>query len=432
MNPVGITFTVVAAVFLLTLPRRYAAIPLLLGATYMTRGQVLEVGQAHLTVMRLLVAVGILRVLLKGERFANGMNRLDQMVLLWAIVLVGTSVFHTSDAWVFRIGIVWSDLGCYLLFRFLIHDVEDVRRIFKALCLILVPIAVMMLLEKYSGRNAFAFLEGVGQISATRDGHVRANGPFTHAILAGTVGATCLGMACYLWKRDRNRALFGLFAGGGIVYASGSSGPVMMVLLIALGLALWKLRTRLRAVRWLALSAVIALDAIMKDPVYFLMARIDITGGSTGWHRARLIQSSMEHLDEWWLGGTDYTRHWMPTGIPANDMHTDITNHILAMGVMGGLSLMILFIIVLVVAFHLVGRALREHESASTEDQFRIWVLGAILFGHVMNFFTISLFDQSIVFFYLILAAIGGLQGAKLAARTTAYTIRRTSTDASL
>ena len=88
-------------------------------------------------------------------------------------------------------------------------------------------------------------------------------------------------------------------------------------------LALWKARTWLRAILWLGLIGILALDAVMNDPVYFLMARIDITGGSTGYYRAALIRSAIEHLSEWWLVGTDYTRHWMLTGISVNQASAD-------------------------------------------------------------------------------------------------------------
>lgn len=423
MNAIGIGFTLIAGVFLATLPRRFAAIPLLLAALYMTLGQVLEIGPASFTVMRILVAVGILRVLLKSERIANGMNRVDRMLILWAVWLIGSSVFHTSGAWVFRAGMLWSDLGCYFLFRIFVQDPEDVQRIFKALCVLLVPIAVLMLLEKSSGRNFFASLGGINELPDFREGHVRAQGPFSHAILAGTVGATCFPMALCLWKTHRKHALLGLFAASGIVFASTSTGPIMMVLFILFGLALWKVRKRLRIVRWLALTTVIALDAVMKAPVYYLMMRIDIAGGSTGWHRARLVESSLEHLDEWWLVGTDYTRHWMPTGLSAYEAHSDITNHLLAMGVWGGLPLMFLFIMALMAAFRAVGLALRAHESASMEYRFLIWALGATLFGHVVTFLSISLFDQSVVFFYLVLAAIGAVQALKALSGTAAKTV---------
>ncbi|MGZ8171701.1 MULTISPECIES: hypothetical protein [Methylobacter] len=390
-----------------------AAIPLLIGAAYMTRGQVLEIGPAHFTVVRILVTVGILRVLLKGERIANGMNQVDRWLVLWAVFLIASSIFHTSDAWIFRIGLMWSEVGCYFLFRVFIQDAKDVEQIFKALCVALVPIAVLMLLEKATGKNFFSILGGVEEVATFRNGHFRASGPFSHPILAGVVGATCFPMALYLWKSHRKHAVLGLFSAGGIIFASTSSGPVMMLLFILFGLALWKVRDHLRSIRWLALTAIVALDAVMKDPVYFLMARIDISGGSTGYHRAQLIRSSIEHLDEWWLAGTDYTRHWMATGIYANTNHTDITNHLLGIGVMGGLPAMFLFIMVLVAGFGKVGKTLRENESASMEQRFLIWTLGAILFGHVWNFWSISLFDQSVVFFYLILAGISAVQVAK-------------------
>jgi hypothetical protein len=155
----------------------------------------------------------------------------------------------------------------------------------------------------------------------------------------------------------------------------------------------------------------------MNDPVYYLLARIDLTGGSTGWHRAALIDGAFNHFSTWWLAGTDYTRDWMPTGIPANDANTDITNHFLAMGVWGGLPLMFLFIWVLIVAFRAVGKALRSRETAPPQHQFLIWTLGSILFGHATTFFSISYFDpQSSVFLYFGLAAIGSICAPELAA----------------
>jgi hypothetical protein len=405
----SVVFLVIAGVLLVVLPRRYAAIPVLLAAAYTTRLPVVELGPANLTVLRILVLVGIVRLLARGERIANGVNAVDRLLLAWAMVLIGGSAFHTSDAWTFRIGMVLGDLGVYFLCRVFVQDQEDVRRLFKVLCVALVPLAILMLLEKYTAQNFFTVMGGSGQITI-RDGHLRAAGPFAHAILAGTVGATCLPMALCLWRAHRANALIGLFAAAGIVFASTSSGPIMMVVFTCVGLVMWKVRDRLALIRWGTVAAIIGLDVVMKDPVYFLMARIDITGGSTGWYRAQLIRSSLEHLNEWWAVGTDYTRHWMATGIYANDIHTDITNHFLQMGVLGGLPLLILFVLMLRAAFRAVGRALRENEGHSPERSFLIWTLGAMLFGHAIDFWSISLFDQSISFFYMILAAIGAIQ----------------------
>ena len=314
MNPIVLAFTLVASVFLITLPRRLAPIPLLLGALYITRDQILMVGPAHFTVVQILITVGMVRALVRGEWIAGGMNNMDRVVILWAIWMFGSSAFHTSGAWVFRAGILWTSLGSYFLFRIFIQNDEDVKYVFKVLCVLLVPVAILMVLEKLTGKNYIAALGGVNIIPDFREGRFRAQGAFAHAILAGTAGAGCFPMALYLWKSHRKLSLLGLFGAGGMIFAATSSGPVMMLFFSIFGLLLWKIRGYLRTFRWLALVAVIVLDMIMKAPVYFLMARIDIAGGSTGYYRAQLIRSSIEHLHEWWSVGTDYTRHWMATG----------------------------------------------------------------------------------------------------------------------
>jgi hypothetical protein len=194
-----------------------------------------------------------------------------------------------------------------------------------------------------------------------------------------------------------------------IVWSATSSGPVLMLMSIALALLLYPFRGALPALRWTALLGLIALHFIMNDPVYFLTAKIDITGGSQGWYRAQLIRSSIEHINEWWLFGTDYTRHWMPSGTHANDVQADITNYYLQMGVWGGLLLMLLFALTLLVAFRLVGRALRDARTVPPQRRFFVWSLGAVLFGQVVNMLSISLFDQSSVFLYLVLAAIAAV-----------------------
>lgn len=416
MNSIGIIFTLIASVFMATLPRRLAPIPLLLGALYITRGQILMVGPAHFTVVQILITVGMIRALLKGEFIAGGVNSIDRVIILWAIWMLGSSAFHTSGAWVFRSGILWTSLGSYFLFRIFIRNDEDIKYVFKVVCVLLVPVAILMFLENRTGKDYIAALGGVSEFAEFREGRFRAHGAFAHAILAGTAGAGCFPMALYLWKSHRKLSLLGLLGAGGMVFSASSSGPLMMLLFSILGLLFWKTRIYLRVCLRLALVALIVLDMVMKAPVYFLMARIDITGGSTGYYRAQLIRSSIEHLHEWWAVGTDYTRHWMATGQHANDQHADITNHFLAMGVSGGFLLIFLFILVLTFAFNTLGKTLRENENAPTEHCYLAWTLGATLFGYVWVFFSISLFDQSVVFFYLILAGISAVQATKLVA----------------
>jgi len=147
----------------------------------------------------------------------------------------------------------------------------------------------------------------------------------------------------------------------------------------------------------------------MKVPAYYLLARIDLTGGSTGWHRARLIESAISHLNEWWFAGTDYTRHWMPTGVSWSPNHTDITNHYLMMGVLSGLPLLILFVLIIVRGFYCVGAVVNMDSGLSLKDRKMVWALGASLFAHAATCISVSYFDQTFVFLYLNLAIIGSI-----------------------
>src|SRR5262245_11042364 len=304
-------FTVAGAILVATLPRRWALLSVFVAVAYTTRVPVVEIGPANLSALRTIVLVGLARLLFRGQCPPQGLSSVDRPLFAWAALLVGFSVFHTSDAWTFRIGMVVGEVGLYVLCRAFLKDLDDVRWLFRTLPIALLPLAALMLAEKALAQNVFGIMGGPGAINM-REGHVRAYGPFAHSILAGTVGATLVPMALVEWRRHRATALLGLGAGAGIVIASTSSGPIMMVLFTVVGLLTWHVRSSLRLIRWGTLAAIVALQMVMHDPVYFLMARIDITGGSTGWHRAQLVRSSIEHLNEWWLSGTDYTRHWMP------------------------------------------------------------------------------------------------------------------------
>jgi hypothetical protein len=415
MSNLGYVLTAIIAVWLWVLPRRLISLPFLAAVAYLPTGQELVIGSLHFPGLRIMIAIGFLRMLIKGERMAGNMVPLDTLMVLWAIWAATSSCFHVPGIFITRLGEIFTDLGTYLLFRVYIQEVDDIIFIFKAVCIVFVPVAIAMLYEKATGLNVFALLFGGIAEVGTRHGHVRGHGPFGHPIMAGTVGAACLPMALSFWPTQRRLAVLGSVACGAIVFASGSSGPVMTVMTVLLGLALWPMRKNLRAIRWMAVFTILALNIVMNDPVYYLVGRIDITGGSTGYFRAALIRSAIEHVGEWWLIGTDYTKHWMTTGVPWSSNHTDIVNHYIAMGVWGGLPLMLLFISILVVAFSVLGKEMQAGEGMPSERQFVIWTLGVILFSHAVTFLSVCYFDQSVFFIYILLASIGSIQALRVA-----------------
>lgn len=384
----------------------------MVGVCYMVLSQGIDLGPLSFFVIRILIVVGFLRVLLRGERPAYGMSRLDWLMVAWGGWAMVASAFHTqpSEALVFNMGLAFNACGFYFLLRTFLSSMDDAIWLCRIVVILLAPIAIEMVYEHIAQHNLFSMLGGVAESPTIREGKLRAQGPFAHAILAGTVGAVCLPLAVGLWREFRGTAVLGIVACLAIVVSSSSSGPLMSAMAAMAALALWPWRARMRALRWAILGAYILLDFAMKVPAYYLLARIDLTGGSTGWHRAELIDSGIRHLSEWWLAGTDYTRHWMPTGVTWSPNHTDITNHYLQLGVHGGLPLMLLFIAILAAGFAQVGRVVQVEEHSGRGRAFFAWALGASLFAHAATAVSVSYFDQSFAFIYLTLAAIATLR----------------------
>jgi len=374
----------------------------------MVLSQGIQIGPLHFYFIRILLVAAIVRVLVRGEKPSNGMNGMDWLMLTWGGWALLASAFRADPAatLTFNLGLVFNAWGIYFLVRTFCQSREDVVWLSRVTIVLLVPIAVEMVMEQLTGRNAFSVLGGVAEEVGIRNGRLRAQGPFAHAILAGTVGAVCLPLAVGLWRTHRNTAIVGVIACTTMVVASASSGPLVSAFFALVALLMWPLRRHLRLIRWFALAGYIALDMVMKVPAYYLIGRIDVAGGSTGYHRAALIESSLKHIDEWWFAGTDYTRHWMATGVSWSPNHTDITNYYLQMGVMGGLPLMVLLIVVLSAGFSYVGRVVRSEKDISRDGRYFAWALGASLFAHAATSISVSYFDQSFVFLYLTLAAI--------------------------
>lgn len=425
MSPVAVAFVIVNVVALLALPRRWAPLPLLTGACYMTMGQGIELGSFSFTVVRILVAAGIVRVILRRERLVGGPKFVDWLIFVWALWACIASVFHTDPALglTYRLGLVYTACGIYFLLRIFCQSFDDVRHLCRLAALLLVPVAAEMVYEHIASHNLFSMFGGVNSVPLVREGKLRASGPFAHPILAGSVGAASLPLMFGLWATNRNSALLGMIACVTMVLASSSSGPIMSTAAALAALCLWTQHGRMRALRWLAMATYIGLEIVMEAPAYYLMGRIDFTGGSTGWHRARLIESAFAHLNEWWLGGTDYTRHWMPTGVSWSPNHTDITNQYLRFGVVGGLPLMVGFIVMLAKSFGFIGKTLRV-DGLSRNERFLVWTLGAALFAHAATSVSVTYFDQSVVFLYFTFAAIGSTWSAALALQGRAATQR--------
>jgi hypothetical protein len=412
MNVYAAIFFLINSVALLVLPRRWAPLPLLVGCCYMTVGQGLVIAGLSLPIYRMLLAIGLLRVVVRGEWMARGFTGMDFVMLLWAAWTFLASFFHAFEEGsgpVYASSVIYNILLVYFLIRIWSSEPQELRNILSVVGLLLVPVALEMVLEKFTGKNLFAVFGRVSEEVLMRNDKLRAQGPFSHPILAGAVGATCFPLLIGIWRDHKLTSFLGATACVVMVIASTSTGPLMSLFAGMVGIYAWRWRAFSGVFVPAAVCIYIALELVMTRPAYYVMSMLDLTGSSTGYHRARLIESAMNHLSEWWLFGTDYTRDWMPFAVSFSPNHADITNYYLAFGVVAGLPAMLLVIWVLWLAFRRVGRAVRNADPATTNDAFLYWCLGAGLFAHAVTSLSVAYFGQAMTFFWLNVAIIGSI-----------------------
>lgn len=413
LHPVGVLLTAVLGVLVLILPRRYVVVPLLLLACFMAPAQRLVILGADFTPLRIGVLLGLLRWAMGGERWFLRWCALDTLLLVLTLVSSAVYVIQwgTFGALMNRLGAGVDGFGAYLLFRVVIRDIDDFTAMAEALAWISLPVAAAFVFEYATHRNLFAALGGVQPRTWVRDGHLRCQGAFAHPIFAGCFFAGVLPIVI-AWARAMSRPLLGgaaVIACLLIIVASGSSTPLVGIAVAIAGWVVWHAR---RWIGWVVVgaTAVAALAALVSEgPVWDIFRRVNILTGSTGLHRARLLDAAYRHLDEWWLLGVRSTTHW-GQGL------WDITNQYLLEGVRGGVISMVLFTSAIVLALVMVARQVRA-AAPWPRVQIMGWGLGLAILVHASCFMAVSYYGQIVLLWQLTLAAVPGLGAATIAAR---------------
>jgi len=406
IHPMGAAALAATAALALVVPRRWMALPLIVLLCFIPAGQRVVVATIDFQFVRVLMMVLWARVLIRRELRPVLWNHLDRAMVVWATVSVitGTLLGMTLTIFVNRLGGAIDGLMVYFFFRNLIQNHDDLIRIAKQFLYCGFAVALFFVVEKRTGRNLFGVLGGVPEFTDMRGGRLRCQGAFAHAILAGCFwGALIPFYALDGWRgRGWRLPLFGTSAAVLIVALCASSTPVMAIVFGLGAGSLWFVRGATRWLRWLVILWLCVLHFVMmKQPVWHLLARIDLVGGSTGWHRFHLVDKFFDRFDEWYLYGVLQTGHWGP------GLH-DVTNQFVAEGVSGGLARFLVFAWIVWLAFAGVSRSMRLPESGRFY-QITAWSLGTALFMHCMNFIAVTYFEQIVVLWQMTLAATASL-----------------------
>jgi hypothetical protein len=280
-------------------------------------------------------------------------------------------------------------------------------------------VAVLATYERVTGYNlVYNVLNGARALTFEaqfgQNDRVRAAVSFGHPILLGTYGAIILPMFAGLWlkyKADRKVALLGMLAAGTVAVCANSSTSLLGMFAGLLALSLWPLRKYLRAIRWGIVLMLVSLHMVMKAPVWALISRIDLTGGSSSDHRYQVLNQCIRHFTDWFLVGTKDYASW------GWSMY-DLGNQYVFVADTAGLIPLICFLAIIVMGFKYLGSARKAaEENGEKSEALYLWALSAMLFANVVAYFGISYFDQTQMIWYAQLAIISAATLGGLAHR---------------
>ncbi|HTC64984.1 MAG TPA: hypothetical protein VK709_19240 [Candidatus Saccharimonadales bacterium] len=412
VNPVVLLVVLIAGILILKLPRTKAIVPLLVVGLLVPIDQIIVLGGAHFPMLRILLLFGMVRLawakIGSNEKiFSGGITRLDKTIIVFELFTFFNAILLWQDSGMLvrQLGDLYTLFGLYFLMRYLIRDPSDADKAVRTLIYVAVVVAGIMSYEQLTGHNPYALLGGVhasfyGSLMV-RGERLRALAGFGHSILAGTFGAILAPLFIGLWLKDRKNlklALVGLAASTVIVLASASSTPILAYAGGILAICMWPMRNMMRPIRWGIVMLLVSLHILMKAPVWQLIARVDLVGGSSGDHRYQLVNQCILHFKDWWLFGVKDTGAW------GWDMF-DTANQYVSIADSTGLIPFLLFVATIVYGFKFVGKTWRA--SIGNKDMALYnWSLGAALFANAVAFFGISYWDQTQVVWYTFLAII--------------------------
>lgn len=404
LHPLVAVWMLIAIVLILTLPRQKAIIPFLLAFFTIPLAQVIVVGGLHFPVVRVLILVGLIRMVLRGkaasgDKFPGGFNSIDGTVVLWALsaFAIASLQWMELQGFVKFAGDFLDALGGYLVVRFLIPDGEAVRRTVKVLAVICVIQGIFMLSEQFTHQNALSFLGAPWP--ETRVGHVRSAGVMG-ALFGGTFAGVLIPLFIWLWTAGRSRmaAVAGLIGATVMVFASYSSTSWVAYGAGLVGLCFWPLRKLMQPIRWGIVAALVGLHLVMHGPVWSLIEKVDITGGSSNYHRYMLVDNCIRHFSDWWLLGYRHPGNW-------GFVMWDLCNQFVAVALTGGLLSLIFYIAIFSRGFGALGNA-RKRVNGDRHQEWLLWCLGSVLFANVVASFGINYMVQLLLLLFPVLSCI--------------------------
>jgi hypothetical protein len=406
LHPVVLVLALLVTALIVVLPRRYVVLPVIIATFLIPIGQEIYLAGVHLYIIRLLVLVAFIRAMAlsapyQTSRYAGGWNSIDTAFTCYVVIsAVATIVlYYNVEAVINQVGYLWDYLLGYLLLRSLIRNANDAVLIIKCFAGLMVVLSIAMLIEQIKVVNVFGLLGGINATPELRDGKIRSQAVFQHPLTAGTFASIAVPLFFILWNESDAKLLAsaGIVAATVMTITTQTSTCLLTYMAGILAVFAWPLRNKMKMVRITAVGTLVGLHLLMKAPVWFIISRIDLTGSSSSYHRAELIDQFVNHFGNWWLCGTKDSAKW-------GWSMWDVQNMYVSSGETGGLAALIAFALVISRCFSKVGRA--RSTARSTKQEWFLWLLGAALFANAVAFFGVNYFDQLRMAWFALISTI--------------------------
>jgi len=403
MKPETLAITGLLIALALVVPRRWVLLPFVAAACTIPMDQRIIIFGLDFSTLRFLVLAAMVRLYVRGEIRPIKLNSIDKLVLAWSITgaLIYVLQWQSMTAVIYKSGVLYDCLGMYWVFRVVFRSWKDIDFAFRSFAFFAIASAPLIIYERVSGQSPFALL---GRVQARmHHGRFCCAGPFSHFIMMGLFWATLLPIFVSYALATHRRVLFGLATCSALIciFLANSSTPLMAVFVAIFFGLLWRYRRRGRQIVLAIGVGLLLLQCAMNHPIWFVVCKINIISGSTGWHRYWLFDNFVRHASEWVLLGCKGVAHW---GIYAGD----ITNQYVLEGVTGGVLTLLLFIILMVYSVRVP--AIGSITDRDRTHRILCWGLCVSVLGHIVAFWGVSYFGQIMILLYLTFAIVSFLR----------------------
>lgn len=390
--PATLVLTLMLCVAILNVPRKHVISIYVIGMCFVPADQAMVISGLDFKVLRIFAFVGCLRIVMKGEHYRGRLNLMDWLYVFWVVAgtLAYLLVWGSGKAFIYKLGVLVDTFMLYYVFRSYITDIADIVRAMMVLVGSIIVMTPFVMFEQFYGVNPFYILGR--DYTSHRDGRIRCSAAFSHAILLGSFAASIMPMSIALLRASSRKnmatklfCLLGVVCSIYVTIASASSGPIL-ALMAGIGAVLcFRYRKYAGIAAYGLFGLVIFLHLTMKAPVWHLFSRIDVAGGSTGYHRYHLYDQTVNNFSEWALIGVKGVAHW-------NVWAGDITSMYVAQAVFGGLLTLLLFIWMVALCLRFSWRCSLLRLDLAL--QWLLWGFFCSFLTHVVSFLSVSYFGQ--------------------------------------